>query len=283
MLSTEKVNIHYAGGKVWEEEANIEKLKKELEGALSRELPEKYRYIIYTSPNMSIKELLKIAVEDQYISSGVSCRAVGEDEKNSYFTYEIGASAQDKIDLLKACFHTKYLDNKKESDAYERSMNKILQSRMRNRQDILKEQKGAKLTKAQKEMTTSKITLSTLGETANAATTFELTASSEEKIEARKKSMEELIAEEKRLLGRSTDIQQTLEDCEQKLSTLKTKANEALNHQKMDTEAATEAVDIYANAYLGKIKPDSDKQEKAVHALEKKLQAAGIKLEEEEV
>lgn len=227
------------------------KLESEMKQSLLEELPEKYRAIIEENPSLTIKELLQIAVTDQYNNK------------------KIGASAEEKEQLLERCFHTKFMSKglligdgaKDASDAWMKEMNDILRDRLKNKEDILKKN-GVKLTRDEKRLTSENVTLKGLIQQASREKTFELIASREAKIAEKQKSLKKAEAEEIRLEERSSKIEKILQDCEQKLMALKENAMEALTDKAFDAKKATTAIKIYTEDYLGKIKVESDEGKK---------------------
>ena len=224
-------------------------------------VPSKYRKIIEENPSMTIKELLQIAVTDRY-----------KDQ-------EVHASAKDKEQLLEVCFHSSFEslgaligDGAYEaSDAWLKEMNDIIRDRVRNKQDVLKAQ-GEKVRRNEKDELNNKLTLKDMVAQASANKTFDLIASGEAKIAARKNDLEKAIAEKQRLEARNAEIEKTIKECEDKLNQMKDAAIGALKEGAFNAELATKAINIYKDDYLGKMKAESDIFEKAGDALEKKLQ-----------
>ena len=296
-------------GKVIQETISKNKNGLTLKNAFLEKFPAKYRELIELAPEITIKELLEITIEDQYSrnwiknSEGkmdfkISKANAYQGDKNlsSHFISVINATAQEKEQLLEACFHTVYKveeggifnggkkDAEEASDAWKKRVEQILRSHMKTKEDILKkEEKKKKLTQIQKRRATDHITLENLIELTNEERTHDLIASSAEKIAEGEISLEKLEAEKQRLEARSDEMKKQLTECEQKLELLKTKANKALKDKNMDAEAAAEAVNIYTEDYLGKIKKYSDAHDRAGDALMKKLKDAGINAEEKKV
>ena len=304
-----KEKIDDTSGKVIRETISKNKNGVTLKNAFLEKFPAKYRQLIDLAPEITIKELLEIAIEDQYSRNWIKnsegkmdfkiAKAdayQGDENLSTQYISVINATAQEKEQLLEACFHTVYKveeggifnggknDAEEASDAWKKRIEQILKSHMKTKEDILKKgEKKKKLTQIQERRTTDHITLRNLIELTNEERTHDLVASSAEKIAESEISLEKLEAEEQRLKARSDEMSKKLKECEENLERLKAKANEALTDKNMDAKAATEAVNIYTETYLGKIKKDSENQEKAGDALVKKLKDAGINLEEEKV
>lgn len=197
-------------------------------------VPFKYASIVIEHPDMSIGELLQMAVKDQ------------DKEGN-----KIGATAKEKEQLLEACFNYKFTTSDvlnikgkgkmKASEAWLKEMDDVAAQRL-NRKDV---------------------TLRGLIESAKKKNIHESIASARIKMaqaDHRIKGASDKIAElEKQIL----ETEKKIAECNDKLDLLKQNAVSALKHKKFDKALARQAIGIYTTDYLGKIKPESDALAKA--------------------
>lgn len=227
---------------------NLE-LDKSIDNIFIHKFPDKYREIIRTNPELTVRELLEIAVKDEY------------GEKT------IDATAEDKEKLLEACFYTKFkakgtfikLGEEKASGAWRKEIDATLKERVKDRNDIMRKDKKG-------------ITLETLVKEASKVRAFELIASSGERMAKRKENIAESEAEKERLITRISQMEQIKKDCIDKLKALKENTTKALDHKNMDANAAKTAVDIYTEDYLGKLNPIDEERKD----LEKRQEKVGV-------
>ena len=166
-------------GKVIRETISKNKNEGTLKNVFLEKFPEKYRDLIDLAPEMTIKELLEIAIEDKYSRNWIENSegkmkfkiAKADAYQGKQYISVIEATAQEKEQLLEACFHTVYKvkeggilnggkkDAEEISDAWKKRVEQILKSHIKTKEDILKkEEKKAKLTQIQKRKTTDHIT-----------------------------------------------------------------------------------------------------------------------------
>ena len=230
-----KININSKKEKNLAQKTLLQKknqeLEKQIKNILGKKFPFVYSEIIEENPNMTIEELLRIAVTDKYKDK------------------EIGANAMEKEQLMEVCFHSKFdshgilvNDHAKEaSHAWLKEMD-----------DVVEERSGIE-----------NMTLKKLMKDAQKKKVYESIASSQIKkaqAEHRKKIAEENI---QTIKDRITEIENYIADCISKLALLENFAVGALNHKNFNANTAKEAVRMYAEDYLGKIKPESEKMEEA--------------------
>lgn len=197
-------------------------------------VPHTYTTIVKENPDMTIKELLQMAIEDR------------DKEGN-----RLGATAKEKEQLLEACFNFKFTTSDvlnikgkgkmKASEAWLKEMDDVVNERL-GRKDLTLRGiiEAAKKNKVHESIASARIKM----------------AQADNRI---KSANEKIVALEKQML----ETDHKIVECKNKLDMLKQSAVGALKDKKFDVNLARQAINIYADDYLGKMKPESDALEKA--------------------
>ena len=197
-------------------------------------VPFKYETIVTENPDMSIKELLQLAVKDQ------------DKEGN-----KIGATAKEKEQLLEACFNFKF-STKDVLNIKGKGKLNASQAWLKEMDDVVSERLGR-----------ADVTLRGLIEAAKKKNIHESIASARIKMTQADERIIEAGSKITELENQILETDNKITECNNKLDMLTQNAVGALKHKEFDENLASQAIKIYTEDYLGKMKPDSEKLEKA--------------------
>lgn len=197
-------------------------------------VPFKYETIVTENPDMSIKELLQLAVKDQ------------DKEGN-----KIGATAKEKEQLLEACFNFKF-STKDVLNIKGKGKLNASQAWLKEMDDVVSERLGR-----------ADVTLRGLIEAAKKKNIHESIASARIKMTQADERIIEAGSKITELENQIWETDNKITECNNKLDMLTQNAVGALKHKEFDENLASQAIKIYTEDYLGKMKPESEKLEKA--------------------